>query len=539
MGNILTYLKWRGDLAFTERPFCEVDNLVLSELSYLDLGGIIPGREENSSIHLQQASELFYSQNRENKCADGPSEDFLSVMASTKRYREVRLSHFAEKLDEQSGTDFCAFQIELGDGTIYVVFRGTSDSLLGWREDFSMSFQLMPSQKLAAEYLEQTLNREDVRYRVGGHSKGGNLAVYAAMMLPEEKQSKVMEIYSNDGPGLCPNFVDMKRYHAISSKLTRIVPEFSVIGALFENEEPSKIVKSSSSGFHQHDGVTWQIEGDHFCTVEKRSAECEYYNHIFDQWIESATVEQRKVFTNDLFDALEAGGAKKRSDIAGSGFDGFEAILLSVIRSEGKTKVVIGKFIKSFLSAFGSVQFSGLFREKKTLQGVALFVLGLFLMALPEFAAQCVGAGIGIAGAVWLGKEQLKYAFTPQQDVPKSKARMVMNMVLMCSAIFLVAQKSLLLHLSNYLMGGIFLFFAYRWVKQGFDRSSPLPTRISYILFAAVAFTMGVVPIVTADLVMWQYVLSAGIFVMLFGIGKILHSMYENGRRNARRVYYD
>lgn len=537
MGNILTYLKWRGDLTFTERPFCEVDNLVLSELAYLNLAGIVPAASEDSSIEMEQAAKLFYSQSRSNTCADGPSEDFLNVMASSNRYRKVKLSHFTEELDEQTGTDFCALHIELGDGTVYVAFRGTSDSLLGWREDFSMSFQIMPSQKLAAEYLEETMDRNDVRYRVGGHSKGGNLAVYAAMMLPLEKQDAVMEIYSNDGPGLCPAIVDMERYRAISHKLTCIVPEFSVIGALFENKAPTKIVTSSVSGFLQHDGVTWQIEGDHFCTVESRSAECEYYNHIFDQWIESATMEQRKVFTKDLFDALEAGGAKKRSEIAGSGFDGFEAILLSVIRSEGKTKVVIGKFIKSFFSAFGSVQFAGLFREKKTLQGVALFVLGLFLTALPEFSAQCVGAGIGIAGAVWLGKEQLKYA--SQQDVPKSKAKMVMNMILMCAAIFLVAQKSLLLHLSNFLMGGIFLFFAYRWAKQGITGSFPLPARAYHILFAAVAFALGVVPIITAGLVMWQYVFSAGIFVMLFGIGQILHSMYENGKRNVRRTNYD
>lgn len=536
MGNLYTYLKWRGDLTFTERPFCEVDNLVLSELAYLDLAGIVPGLEEDSYIELEQAAELFYGQSRGSQCADGPSADFLSMMAASSRFGKVKLSRFMERLDEQTGTDFCALHIELDDGTVYAAFRGTSDSLLGWREDFSMSFQLMPAQKLAAEYLEQTLNREDVRYRVGGHSKGGNLAVYAAMMLPEEKQARVMEVYSNDGPGLCPDFADMERYRAVSKKLTRIVPEFSVIGALFENEAPTKIVKSSISGLHQHDGVTWQIEGDHFCTVEKRSAACEYYNHIFDQWIESATMEQRKAFTKDLFDALEAGGAKKRSELAESGFDGFEAILLSVIRSEGKTKVVIGKFLKSFLAAFGSVQFAGLFREKKALQGAALFVLGVFLMALPEFAAQCVGAGIGLAGAVWLGKEQLKYAFTPQQDPPKSKAKMVVNMVLMCAAVFLVAQKSLLLHLSNFLMGGIFLVFAYRWARQGVDKSAALPVRAAHMLFAVLALAMGVVPIITAGLVLRQYVFSAGILVTIFGTAKILHSMYENGKRNVQRV---
>lgn len=240
-----------------------------------------------------------------------------------------------------------------------------------------------------------------------------------------------------------------------------------MIGALFEREIPTKIVKSSASGLLQHDGMTWQIEGDHFCTVPTRSAEAEYYNHIFDQWIESATLEQRKSFINDFFDALEDGGSKKRTDIADNGFQSFEAILLSVNQSEGKTKVVIGEFIKSFLAAFQSIQFKQLFRQKKTIQGFALFVLGLFLAAAPEVAAQCVGVGIGVAVAIWLGKRQLDFAFTEKGKRPGARGKMVLNMVLMCLVAFLNGHNRLL---------------------------------ASYLFFATISLAMGAVPVISAEL---------------------------------------
>lgn len=530
MGNIITYLKWRGDLTFLERPFCEVDNLVLAELSYLDLSGIVPVTEEKKSISLWEAAALFQEQGRKSMCAEGPPEDFLSIMAATKRYREVRLSNFADVLDEISQTEFSALQIELGDGTVYVAFRGTNDSLMGWREDFSMSFQLMPSQKLAAEYLEKTMS-DHLQYRVGGHSKGGNLAVYASMVCPAKKQKQIVQVYSNDGPGLCEELVDMEQYRKIQPKIIRIVPEFSIIGSLFEHEAPTKIVKSDASGLLQHDGMSWQIEGDQFSTCESLSKECKFYNQIFDQWIESADMEQRKTFTKDLFDALESSGAKRRSDLSHTGFEGFEAILLSVVQSENRTKIVIGKFIKSFFSAFTSVQFIELFKEKKMIQGLAFFLLGIVFLIVPEFAAQSVGIGIGIAGVFWLGRKQYDIAFGAQQNLPRARSRLILNMVLMCAIVFLIARTSLLLRFSNLLMGGCFLFSAYRWAKKAFDRRISLGSRVANFSLAVVAFLLGMVPIVTTGLVLWRYVFTAGSLVAVYGVGKIIHAMYENGKR--------
>lgn len=530
VANILDYVKWRGDLRFSERPFCLVDNLVFSELAYLDFQGIVPTVEDGGFCTIREAAASFYQQGRGNTCGGGPSGEFLQLLADSRRFGEVSLSHFSQVADADTQTDFCALHMEMEDGQVYVAFRGTSDSLLGWREDFSISFQLMPSQKLEAEYLSATLE-EGISYRVGGHSKGGNLAVYAALMLPEKQQRLVTEIYSNDGPGLCPELLDRERYQTVSHKLTRIVPEFCVIGALFQKDEPTVIVRSSASGFHQHDGATWQVEGDRFVTCSALSQGCTFVNQVFDQWIESADMEQRRVFTRDFFDALEAGGAKKRTDLSQGGFDEFESILLSVIRSERKTKIVIGKFFRSFVSAFRNVQFASLFREKETLQGAALFLIGLFFAIAPAFAAQCIGVGVAVAGILWLGKKQFDLVLPQHREEPNAKAKLLVNIVLLCLLALLVGQGSLLLYFSNYVTGGFFLLVAYRWARRAFRKDLPVRSRAIQLAFAVVCFFLGMVPILSARLVLEQYVFVAGTFLVLYGAGKIVHAMYENGKK--------
>lgn len=368
MGNIITYLKRRGNQTFLERAFGEVDNLVLAELSYWDFRGIVPGPDESASVTLRQAAKLYKEKHEHKAVADSP-QGLLLVMASTDRYKNVLLSCYADVLDESAHTEFSALHIELGDGTVYVAFRGSGDYILGWREDFSMSFQKMGAQELAAAYLEKTIETDKL-YRVGGHSKGGNLAVYASMMCPGKKQRRIIEIYSNDGPGLCGDIIPMDRYHRIESRLIRIVPESSVIGMLFANEPPTRIVASTADGLAQHDATTWIVDGDFFREKKSLSRESQIYNRIFDDWIESAPMEQRKAFTRDFFDALEAGGSKRFSQLGKGGPGEFAVILLSILKSESGTKAAIGRLMKALIAAQKKlwIHFSNLM-----LEGVSLY----------------------------------------------------------------------------------------------------------------------------------------------------------------------
>ncbi len=157
MANIESYLKWRGDLSFSERPFCEVDNLIFSEITYFDLAGIVPSPEEGGSISLEEASGEFFRQERKNVCAFGPHEGMLELLARSGRFRHVRLSRFSEKIDAGRQLEFAAKTFSLEDGTDYIAFRGTGDLLTGWREDYNMSFSRVPAQDEAAAYLQKVL----------------------------------------------------------------------------------------------------------------------------------------------------------------------------------------------------------------------------------------------------------------------------------------------------------------------------------------------------------------------------------------------
>lgn len=305
MGNIYTYIKWRGDLSFQEREFCDADNLVLSQFVYADLSGFVPTREEGGYISLEEAFDKIKQSCRKDFFEEKNINYIVNLMAATKRYSKLKLFNYTDILDEETGTQFAAMHIGIDDKTVYVAFRGTDDNLLGWREDFSMSFQLMPSQKLATDYLKNTIC-EDKNYIVGGHSKGGNLAVYASMNLNENQLGSIIEIYNNDGPGISEDIVDIKNYNQISLKLKRIVPQFSIIGSLFEREKPTEIVLSSAEGFMQHDILSWQIEGDHLLLTDTLSKSCQFCNEIFDNWIESGTPEQKKSFTNDFFQRIRS-----------------------------------------------------------------------------------------------------------------------------------------------------------------------------------------------------------------------------------------
>lgn len=175
MGNINTYLKWRGDLDFTERTFCEADNLALAILSYLDLGQIVS--HDQKEISIQKAYEQYQALEIPHFTGDDSYRLMFQYMASSRRFRTAELSYYRTIFDESRSTQFAAVQIRLGDGSRYISFRGTDYSITGWEEDFRMGSEVVPAQREATKYLNEIMDPKGA-YRIGGHSKGGNLAIY-------------------------------------------------------------------------------------------------------------------------------------------------------------------------------------------------------------------------------------------------------------------------------------------------------------------------------------------------------------------------
>ena len=302
MGNFITYLRWRGDLSCEQHPFNDVDNLLLAQLSYLDLHGIVPSQfDRKHAITLRQAALLWKSDERQQPsiCQGGPP--LLPEMAKTARFAGVRLMGYTDEVDADQSKQFAALTIWLPDGTMYVAYRGTDVTLVGWREDFCTSYEVTQAQKRAVTYLNK-LGRKypSQTLRIDGHSKGGNLAVYAAANATPQLQAQIQAVYSNDGPGLCPELTDEAGYARIADKVKRICPGYSVVGMLFDRDEPKTVVRSAGNGLMQHDPYTWQVVGDRFDTLHDLLPEAKLIHGIFDEWLMQTDLPHRRAFVSDF-----------------------------------------------------------------------------------------------------------------------------------------------------------------------------------------------------------------------------------------------
>ena len=323
MNNIFSYLTWRGDLKLTQSPFNEVDNLVLSTLSYLDFSGIVP-KNGKQDITIQRAAAEYFSLHGIPQRPDPEKasslelrEWMLYLMADTRRFRNMRLSCLVQILDTEQVKQFSAMTILVSRKQIYLSFRGTSDDLTGWKEDFLMAcMPEVPSQEEAVLYTERVAAQyPDHRLLLGGHSKGGNLAVYAAVQASPEIQRRIDSVWSNDGPGFQEAFLSSEAYQAVSHKIRSIVPKSSVVGMLLAHPENYQIVDSSQIGLLQHDGLSWQIMGDHFVTLPELTRESIRTDQRIRKWMKKIPQEERKEFVDALFDVLNASGAHTLSEV--------------------------------------------------------------------------------------------------------------------------------------------------------------------------------------------------------------------------------
>ena len=271
MSNVHDYLRWRGDLTFAERPFNDVDNIVLSALAYLDFSGVVPDELQGGSVCLRDACcQLIEAGGgdvtpyvRSLARVDTP---LIELIAHSRRFGDARLRAFVDVMDEPLTEQFCAVEAVLPDAGSYVAFRGTDNTLVGWRENFTLSFEVTEAQREAAIYLRHALRRaefDNLSVRVGGHSKGGNLAEYAVLSCTAEETERVVAVYSNDGPGMAPEVIPQDGRAILGDRLRRIIPSYSLVGMLFAKDtDPCIVVASNSTGIGQHDLTTWQVLPD-------------------------------------------------------------------------------------------------------------------------------------------------------------------------------------------------------------------------------------------------------------------------------------
>lgn len=333
MGNIMDYINWRGDLSFEQSKFNEVDNLILACFSYVNLDGI-PAVAEQKGIELKNLAEEFMKLHTMEELEADKSfirlAPFMMLeMAETNRFRNSVIRNYVNEIVTEAEQQFAAVEIVLEDGTSYVSFRGTDDTIIGWKEDFNLSTGVVPAQERAVEYVRRVSENTSGMLRVGGHSKGGNLAIYGAVMC-KEAHEKILEVYSNDGPGFSKEFQELPETEEMMDKIIRIIPEYSIIGTLLEHEKDPVIVASSSKGLLQHDGFSWEVQGPALVRRDSLSRTALRFIEILHKWIDGMEMEQKKVLIEDLFATLQASGYENLSEVQSGGLKSLAAMVKRV-----------------------------------------------------------------------------------------------------------------------------------------------------------------------------------------------------------------
>ena len=308
MADLFDYLTWRGDLSFTQDPPNAVDALIFSALSYIRFGADVEASPK-TPIPLSNAFEDLTSlPDFADRIRVKKDLELLEAVSQTKRFSNCRLYQYRDILIREEETQFAAITFLLDDGSAFIAFRGTDHTLTGWKEDFNMSFQdTVPAQRLALEYTLGISKDHLMPLRLGGHSKGGNLAMFAAIHAPDVLRKRILGVYNHDGPGFREYVTENPAYLEMVPRLHTYVPQSSVIGMLLEHEEPYTIVKSKQVGILQHEFYSWELDGPNFTTMEQTTWDSRFVDQTIKNWLNDMSISERDAIVDAIFDLLNAG----------------------------------------------------------------------------------------------------------------------------------------------------------------------------------------------------------------------------------------
>ena len=303
MANILDYINWRGDINFDCSYFNEIDSLILSRVSYFPIELIM---NYNDTLTIKEIClKLSSISNLEDKLLWKDDLKLINMLPNSERFASLKVSNFVNKICMEEEKQFSAATIFLPNDTMYISFRGTDNTIIGWKEDFNMGFTThIPAQLSSVKYLEEISKLYPYKIKLGGHSKGGNLAIYSAIYSSPEIQDRIISIDNNDGPGFNDEIIKKEEYINILDKINTFIPQSSVVGMLLNHEEPYTVVKSSAKGIMQHDAYSWELLGKEFIKMDEITNGSKFIDKTLKDWIKHTTPEHRKEFLNILFDIL-------------------------------------------------------------------------------------------------------------------------------------------------------------------------------------------------------------------------------------------
>ena len=319
--TITDYITMRGDLSFEQSDFNSVDALILCQLTYNNIDGLV-SPDFKQKITLEALEKKFTaSKDYEKRCNMGAminklTPQLLQSAVNSRRFSKIKVSGFVNKIDEKKIEQFCAVTYQIQKDRYVIIMRGTDDTIVGWYEDFNLGWMdEIPAQKDACSYLNNAMSALKGSFILAGHSKGGNLAVKAAMSVPKKSNGRLKAVYNLDGPGFFAPVYKTTEYQHIKDRVFSYFPKFCVVGMMFEHTNQYKIVNSSADGILQHDPFSWNVLGPQFEDAEKFDDISDFIYSSFNSWATRLDPMERKRFIDTIFDVIYASGAKTNYEI--------------------------------------------------------------------------------------------------------------------------------------------------------------------------------------------------------------------------------
>lgn len=520
MDRIIDYVRWYSNLSFSALPFNEVDNLVLCALSYWKLPELNWNRRKYT---VRECFEKLNGEPVEMMTAetDETMPDFVRYAAESKRFGELYISDYVDEYYPEVPIQFSAVTFHLDRYTRYIAFRGTDSSIAGWKEDFMISFTETKAQKMSLEYLKEHI-RPGKSYYVGGHSKGANEVLYAAALLPKKKRAQLIRLFINDGPGFCKEVLDPKLIDPINKIATAIRPEYCVIGKIFEPQiNDCRIVKSTQKGGMQHSIFSWGVEAGGLALAEGHDPQCLTINAYLDRWLENVSTEERKSFTDNIFDSLAEDGSQTLFDVMEKLPSSIENIIVSMLDADPAAKDTLRKLPETAIQEERKVAdkvtvlVKNEIAHQPYLLDAAIALIGVLLLLLPISFFDIFLASI----LFLLFAAEVAFTFRrlmrSHWNIREERTRIILCIVLLVIFLLILVKEQALFVLSSALFGGILLFYAYYTAAKLKQDRKHGAFYWMHLLEAVIFVICGLFILVAPQWAIRWYAISVGIILVL------------------------
>lgn len=351
MSNMFDYLKWRGDISFNQVPLNKIDALIFAQLSYTNMEGLVSS-DFSQPITLEELSKI-YSESPDYESKRNTSyykkkrtSELLVATGNSRRFSQVKVCGFKQIIDEKKQEQFAAM-VFLLENTAVIAFVGTDDTLVGWKEDFILSFSPhIPSHQDGLDYFEKVASYFKQDLVIVGHSKGGNIAINTAVNCSKENQDRITNVYNFDGPGFDEAFFKKKGFKNIEDRLVSVYPAYSIVGMIFHHQKNFEIVKSAGVALNQHKAHLWEICGADFVHEVDFTTQSKIFHESLNDWAEQVPPHQREILSKNLFEILDASGAKTVTELSHIRIKSLQKMISTYSKLKDTQSDDLRKFVK-------------------------------------------------------------------------------------------------------------------------------------------------------------------------------------------------